>query len=344
MKFSSSFLVFSCVGRLTIALLLSGTGAAAQNYSLTDLGTLGGTASQAGGINGSGIIVGVAEAADGSDHAFRFANGRMLDLGIKSSLSLGTAIIHSGPAAGYYYDRQYRAFVMTQSKLKDLGDLGDNYSVAYAINSLGHACGSSLIKQGLYGAERAFLWTGGRMVNLGTLGGNYSSARGVNRNDEVAGYAYLATGAFRAFRWANSVMVDLGTLGGDYSNANAINDSGQIAGAASLAGNAGSHACLWNRTGPPLDLGTLGDINSEALALTSTPLAIVGRATVPSNTGFVLYHAFVWSGGTMQDLNALIPANSGWVLNEATGVNDSGAIVGNGTIAGQTHAFLLTPR
>src|SRR5262245_46880617 len=146
MKSSSSFPAFGCLGCLTIASLLSGTGAAAQNYSLTDLGTLGGTASQAGGINGSGIIVGVAEAADGSDHAFRFANGRMLDLGIKSSLSWATAINPSGQVAGYYYERQYRAFVLTQNKLKDLGDLGDNYSVAYAINSLGHACGSSLIR------------------------------------------------------------------------------------------------------------------------------------------------------------------------------------------------------
>jgi len=45
----------------------------------------------------------------------------------------------------------------------------------------------------------------------------------------------------------------------------------------------------------------------------------------------------------MQDLNNLIPANVGWVLQEATGINDLGQVSGYGTIGGQTHGFLLTP-
>jgi len=36
--------------------------------------------------------------------------------------------------------------------------------------------------------------------------------------------------------------------------------------------------------------------------------------------------------------------DSGWVLNEATGVNEAGVVVGNGTLNGQTRAFRLTPR
>jgi hypothetical protein len=46
----------------------------------------------------------------------------------------------------------------------------------------------------------------------------------------------------------------------------------------------------------------------------------------------------------MRDVASLISPNSGWILNEATGVNDAGIIVGNGTIAGQIRAFRLTPR
>jgi probable HAF family extracellular repeat protein len=45
----------------------------------------------------------------------------------------------------------------------------------------------------------------------------------------------------------------------------------------------------------------------------------------------------------MFDLNDLVPAGSGFVLEEATGINDSGEIVGTGTIGGATHAFLLVP-
>lgn len=46
----------------------------------------------------------------------------------------------------------------------------------------------------------------------------------------------------------------------------------------------------------------------------------------------------------MKNLNALIPADSGWALTAATAINDAGQIVGTGILDGQTRAFLLTPR
>ena len=46
----------------------------------------------------------------------------------------------------------------------------------------------------------------------------------------------------------------------------------------------------------------------------------------------------------MQDLNNLIAPDSGWTLEDATGINDSGQIVGYGiNPSGQNDAFLLTP-
>ena len=56
------------------------------------------------------------------------------------------------------------------------------------------------------------------------------------------------------------------------------------------------------------------------------------------------YHAFLWSGGTMQDLDSLIPSSLNWNLQYANGINDSGQICGVGiNPSGQTDAFLLTP-
>src|SRR5438105_2672470 len=116
--------------------------AASQDYAVTDLGTLGGAGSQAYAINNVGQIVGATTASNGNSDAFLFINGLMSDLGIKGSLSEATGINGSGQIAGYYYDRQYSAFVWTKGKLHDLGTLGGPpYSVAYGINSLGHACG-----------------------------------------------------------------------------------------------------------------------------------------------------------------------------------------------------------
>jgi probable HAF family extracellular repeat protein len=45
----------------------------------------------------------------------------------------------------------------------------------------------------------------------------------------------------------------------------------------------------------------------------------------------------------MMDLNTLIDPLSGWTLNIANDINDTGWIVGYGTVGGKTHAFLLTP-
>ena len=46
----------------------------------------------------------------------------------------------------------------------------------------------------------------------------------------------------------------------------------------------------------------------------------------------------------MVDLNTVIPADSGWVLQFADSINDREEIVGFGVNSkGKTHAFLLAP-
>src|SRR5881227_681355 len=170
-----------------LATLILSTWALAQSYSVNDLGTLGGSASQAYAINNGSLIVGSSVTADGSSHAFLFSNNSMSDPGIRGSLSVATACNDSNQIAGYYYDGDYNAFIRTKGKVRDLGNLGLKYSAAYAINGLGHACGDSKVKDGRYGAEHAFLWTGGKMTDLGTLGGKESSARGVNSSDQIVG-------------------------------------------------------------------------------------------------------------------------------------------------------------
>jgi len=46
----------------------------------------------------------------------------------------------------------------------------------------------------------------------------------------------------------------------------------------------------------------------------------------------------------MKDLNKLIPTGSGWVLQQAFGINNAGQIVGTGTHNGQSRGFLLSPK
>lgn len=137
-------------------------------------------------------------------------------------------------------------------------------------------------------------------------------------------------------------MQAVGTLpGGVGSDAVGINDLGEIVGT-SDSGNANTpHAVLWNRAGVARDLGTLaGGTWSAAFAIN-----ILGTVVGNGNCTGAGSHAFVWSANNgMRDLNALIPANSGWVLQNAVAINVAGQIVGVGTVNGNQHAFLLTPQ
>ena len=45
----------------------------------------------------------------------------------------------------------------------------------------------------------------------------------------------------------------------------------------------------------------------------------------------------------MLDLNSLLPADSGWHLMEARGINNQGMIAGTARINGALRAFLLIP-
>ena len=75
-------------------LLFAFTRAEAQlSYSVTDLGTLGGSMSSANGVagpghNAAGMIVGSSTTSDGTEHAFLYVGGQMYDLNTLCDLSL----------------------------------------------------------------------------------------------------------------------------------------------------------------------------------------------------------------------------------------------------------------
>ncbi|MFZ0644102.1 MAG: hypothetical protein WA785_10805 [Candidatus Acidiferrales bacterium] len=148
----------------------------------------------------------------------------------------------------------------------------------------------------------------------------------------------------RGFIYQNGVFTLIGTLpGGIGSSAVAINDSGQVTGNADVP--SGAHAFLYT-AGQLQDLGVLpgGGANSYAGALNSAG-DVVGQADDPNGNSLAFV---VYANGTMQDLNGLIPSNSGWQLQQATGINDAGEIAGVGVFhssptAYALHSFILKP-
>ena len=317
--------------------------AAAQSYTITDLG---GQNAIGSAISPSGNVVGIQLAVVGFFWSPNHGLLKLPDLpggNISHANGINAKGVIAGESTanveGYLLTH---AVIWTNGKIQDLGTfttLGQSW--ASAINTAGQVVGSA---NPLDSNQHAFLWTSATgMQDLGTLpGGSYSTALGINRFGQVVGYSDLASGNSVAFLWSKSTgMQDLATLpGGGTSAAIAINDLGQIVGG-SNCGAACSRAVLWSKqAGSVQDLGLLtGSIYTDAYSINNKG-QVVGAAGYSSGPG----HAFVWSQTTgMQDLADLIPANSGWTLQSANAINESGQITGQGTLNGAGHAFLLTP-
>ena len=313
--------------------LLSAQSAFAQQYTVTDLGTLGGNFSTAYAINARGQVVG-ASGSLGSyppTHAFLWSDGAMQDLGLLpgKEWSWATAITDSGHIVGYSGDiAGDQAFLWTAETGLIALPIPSRDARALGINALDHIVGWRAPSP-----NEAFLYRDGVIESLGPF-----TAYGINDDDHVVG-----KGPGVARLWDADGPHDLDDEGGS-SAAYAISADGLvIAGESSRGGpDYPRHAVLWTPYGIS-DLGTLpGGNEAQARAMSGT-LIVGGSSTTPLGDA---WHAFVYDTngpGYAVDLNDLIPSDSGWVLREAMGINSAGQIVGDGSVNGEEHAFLLTP-
>jgi probable HAF family extracellular repeat protein len=322
-------------------------------YTVTDLGTLGGTVSRPKAINNLGQVVGFAyTAGDTSYRAFSYNGSSMSDLGtLGGGNSFAMDINDAGAIVGAsdmpYFppdpwarldDYGARAFLYDGSTMSHVGDLGGPFSTATSINNAGQIAGYSDVYPN--SPRHAFRKTGAQMIDLGTFGAG-TTADGMNSLGQVVGRSFQGTSPttnYQAFLYSNGSLQNLGTLGGENSWAVDINSAGTVVGSAWTSGSL-DHPFVW-QTGTMSDLGTLGGPRGGACAI-NTGGDIVGLAETENAAAC---HAFLYKGGVMRDLNALIPTGSGWMLWGAEDINDQGWIVGTGyNPSGRVHAFLLKP-
>jgi len=348
------------------------------SYRVIDLGTLGGTFSEAFGINNKGQVQGFSTLPrDTAVHAFVWQNGVMTDLG-----TLG------GPNSQAFPGPNERGQAVGLSETSTPDPKGEDF------------CGL-----GTHLTCLPFLWQAGVMKALDTLGGNNGQAGDNNNRGEVVGFAETAapdpvcpapqvlqfkpaiwekgeiqelptfpgdsdgvafgindrghavgaSGSCAAFDpeigaplqplhallWQNGTVTDLGNLGGTMNNvAFILNNQGQVVGTSGVPDLGRSHAFLW-QDGVMTDLGTLpGDLDSGAVGINNRG-QVVGISVDASGSS----RAFLWQNGVMTDLNTLISGASPFLfLLHAPAINSRGEIVGFGlTSSGDVHAYLAIP-
>jgi probable HAF family extracellular repeat protein len=370
-------MVYARLFALSLSLFcFTGVIAVAQDYQITDLGTLGGKSSEALGINVWGHVVGDS-CVDGlclKTHPFLWTpESGMHDLGTLphgNHYAIATGInfldVTVGASAFQLNSGGHtHAFLWTGlTGFQDLGTLGcPDITGANGINLFGQVVGTSTIAPcGGGGQDRAFVWSeADGMVSLGTLpGGTFSFGNAMNVAAQAVGYSdCMSCIGSHAFFWNGTAMQDLGVLlGGTFSAASGISDLGFVVGSSDAANSAGEvFAFLWTQNTGMHSLGTLrGGQWSSASAINDLGQVVGSSDTRKSATHTFRLdrngrafssasHAFIWTADKgMRDLNKLIPCHSGWVLVDAHAINLGGQIVGTGTIHHRSHAFLLTPQ
>jgi len=341
-KFHLKSLVISIFGALGAT---STSGVMAAAYSVTNITSLAGNVDITD-VNDNGHVVGYFDSGDDkhSPHAFLFADGGMIDLGVLaggrsrswSANNAGAVVGQSGndqnPVAFYY---SYYG----NKKIVDLGlPEGATAAVASAINNNGQIIGWAKVE----GSKRAFLYSNGTFADLGTLGGTFSFGTAINDVGQAVGYAETATHATHAFLYDNGGKVDLGALGNPNANpswATAVNNSGQVVGYSDVSAGV-PHAFLYSNGGMA-DIGTLGGSTSQAMGINDAG-KIVGVSAVAGGQ----QHGFLYSDGKMYDLYGLMPAEaniaSGTEI-QGIAINNAGQIALTAKTGANRRALLLTP-
>ncbi len=133
-------------------------------------------------------------------------------------------------------------------------------------------------------------------------------------------------------------IVDLGEFKGNHNLIHGINNRGAMVGAMINPETTSVEACVIEE-GISRMLGTLGGSFSVARAINNEG-EIVGGSLAADDGNF---HAFLFVNEQLIDLNRLIVNASGWELVQAIAINDTGQIVGIGSLGGKDRIFLLMP-
>ncbi|MGO9949649.1 MAG: hypothetical protein ACLPWG_22745 [Steroidobacteraceae bacterium] len=302
-------------------------------YTVTVLGSLGGTNSAANSINGRGWAMGTSFLSGNTTmHAALWEGYSPTDLG-----TLG------GPNSAIEWpvsnDRGYVSGISETSKKDPLGE------------STSWSCHAFLPDGGSSGDTcLAFVWHAGKMRPLPTLGGNNGYGAGMNQNGEIAGWAETKmhdstcvapqvlqflpavwNAQTRKVRALPTLKVS-GKVDPDGA-ATAVNRSGEVVGISGICDEAvgrftAHHAVLWQNH-KAVQLQTFGALSWNTPSAINEGGKIVGflnRRGSADKKGEPNFISVIWESPSSKPRRiGTLPGDS---LSEPTSINDQDAVLG----------------
>jgi probable HAF family extracellular repeat protein len=284
-------------------------------YAITDLGTnLIPVA-----LNNLGDVAGVTTGPSGQATAFLLKDGTLTLTGLSpvflaSGYSMGLNDSDQVVAGNLWSDGTVTPLPIYGSAISDDGTIVQGFNGAL-VDQNGTVTALPGIGNSIGGGALA-------ISNNGQWAAGYAGP-GVNSID----------GSVDPFLWnlATGQAID---LGGDGAEGTAVNNAGQVIGFDNLAG-APLLPFLYSN-GTFTDLGGLPGATDSAVNGINNAGVVVGSSTLSSGAS----HAFLYSNGAFTDVNNLVPAGSGFTVDNAVAINDSGQILATTT---NGHAVLLNP-
>lgn len=345
--------ISALTGVVLLCLLVSAVRIDAQQYSLTDLGTLpGNSVSKAFALNNASQAAGDSSAPTAAIATIH-GGGKVTNIGVPgSSVSVATAINDAGEVAGWYSLNSAtftpQAFLFSNGRISDITSpsLFPSGAEPAGMNNSGAVVGTGYLSNANF---HAFLYSGGKMSDLGPANAYQASAVAINNSGQIIGGYYLNSGVAGEFLFTGGKMTTLPVpAGASAVSAFAINDNGEIVGSIFFASGTPAHAAKL-ANGAWTDLGAISGAASTRATAINISGQIVGTALFPQTQ----YHPpkpgkhvpFLVEANGLVNLNSLIPSGTGFTLTDAVAINNSGQILCDANNAGGIeHAVLLTPK